>query len=268
MNALLISSLFVSFLLGMSLSTLYLTRRIFDWLGKIKKTKRVPFIKNIAQVVVLLGWPLMLVVFFAVITIISNNTIGSIVSLRMKIILMATWLGPTIIFCAVHFLMPFRGFKQLMSDKREVYGGLDILERKMTPTCSIISFTAALLAFLTLLLFFALVLVFSIVVIFPFKADVSVLTIGITWLVSGVLGFIVGGFSRCPVCNKCVFSQTDPSEKLHPKRSRFGKLIDGWQAIVVDILLHRRFHCMKCGAGVTLAMTRHDAGQSGLGSAQ
>jgi len=123
---------------------------------------------------------------------------------------------------------------------------------KMALRHSGFAFASAAFAALTVFLFILLAAA-ALHASFTDRSDI-VAPVGLLWLSCGVLYVATSFLSRCPACHRNIFTQWYPSDRLHPQRSRFGKLVDGWQAIVADILLHRRFNCMKCGVLAELNM--------------
>lgn len=83
------------------------------------------------------------------------------------------------------------------------------------------------------------------------RTDIVIFT-GSLWITCGLLYLFTSFFSSCPACKRNIYAQSRSPDQLHPNRSRFGKLVDGWQAIAVDVLLHRKFNCMNCGEFVEL----------------
>jgi hypothetical protein len=121
---------------------------------------------------------------------------------------------------------------------------------KMPVRHSIIAITSASLAAL-MILFFLMTALAGIHAAITDRTDI-VIFIGSLWFTFGLLYLCTSFFSSCPACHRNIYAQSRPPDQLHRNRSRFGKLVDGWQAIVVDVLLHRTFNCMNCGDFVKL----------------
>ena len=125
----------------------------------------------------------------------------------------------------------------------------------ITPVKSMIVLTSAVLATINLVSFLSIPL--FLIYAFITNQTKMLTPVIVVWISSGVSYIVTTFFSRCPSCRAHVFIQTHPRDRLHPKRSRFGGIVDGWLAIVVDVLLNRRFRCMKCGQDVGLKI-RHN----------
>ena len=120
---------------------------------------------------------------------------------------------------------------------------------------SIFAITSASFAALMVLLFFMTALA-GIHAAITDQTHIIIFT-GILWISCGLLYLCTSFFSSCPACKRNIYAQSRPSDQLHPNRSRFGKLVDGWQAIVVDVLLHKKFNCMNCGESIKLNLNEN-----------